>query len=222
MQHHTTAPVHLCLHLVGTDTRSPIESQPETDHASSLHTQELVQQQQHAAEAAMQAQPAPQQVQSEPLPSPSLQQESDTASDSQQETALSQHPAVDGQLYHHQPTTPQQDQHLAMHQHASTQDVHHFGDDLHHSVDSDDLLAPQQHSTAQPRLQSSVLHNHGMPTDEGSKPVAVYTSAVTGAGLPELLLELERKVICFAVTVSDAVALKPVGTRQPALLLARN
>ncbi len=33
-------------------------------------------------------------------------------------------------------------------------------------------------------------------SDQESRPVAVFASAVTGAGLQELLLELERKVCC--------------------------
>ena len=73
-----------------------------------------------------------------------------------------------------------------------------------HSVDAQPSGQPQasSHSKQQQQPGSQYRPDNGATTkqmsadfsDQESRPVAVFASAVTGAGLPELLLELERKV----------------------------
>jgi len=54
----------------------------------------------------------------------------------------------------------------------------------------------QPDSQYRPNSRTRTRQMSAEPSNQGGRPVAVFASAVTGAGLQELLLELERKVCC--------------------------
>ncbi len=123
-------------------------------------------------------------------------QQPNSASQQQAEEACSDHQHASELQQMHVLSIPQQpEQHQQQWQQLQSQQ----------SVDAQSSGQTQvsSHSQQQQQLDSRYRSNSGTRTrqiparasSQESRPVAVFASAVTGAGLQELLLELERKVV---------------------------